>query len=129
MLIIKIAALTLAGGLLVLALKKEQPAFSFLVSVCGAGAILVLTFQQISPLLELIKILTEGKLLSGGYSFSCLLQVLGIALVAQFAADLCRESGMNAAAGMVELCGRMLAMLQALPLLQSLIGSLSSFLQ
>lgn len=36
---------------------------------------------------------------------------------------------MSAAAGMVELCGRMLAMLQALPLLQSLVGSLSSFLQ
>lgn len=129
MLIIKIAALVLAGGLLVLTLKKEQPAFAFLVSVCGAGAVLVLTFQQISPLLQLIETLTDGTLLAGGHSFGCLLQVLGITLVAQFAADLCRESGMNAAAGAVELCGRMLAMLQALPLLQSLIGSLSSFLQ
>lgn len=129
MLIIKVAALVLAGGLLVLALKKEQPAFSFLVSVCGAGSVLVLTFRQLSPLLELIETLTEGTVFSGGQGFGCVLQVLGIALVAQFAADLCRESGMNAAAGAVELCGRMLAMLQALPLFQSLVGSLSSFLQ
>ena len=129
MLIIKIAALVLAGGLLVLALKKEQPAFSFLVSVGGAGAVLALTFRQMSPLLDLIRTLTGYAPLSGGQSFGCVLQVLGIALVAQLAADFCREAGMNAAAGMVELCGRILAMLQALPLLQSLVGSLSSFLQ
>ena len=129
MLIIKIAALVLAGGLLVLVLKKEQPAFAFLVSVCGAGVVLVLTFRQISPLLELIETLTAGTLFAGGQGIGCVLQVLGISLVAQFAADLCRESGMGAAASAVELCGRMLAMLQALPLLQSLVGSLSSFLQ
>ena len=129
MLIIKIAALVLAGGLLVLVLKKEQPAFAFLVSVCGAGAVLVLTFRQISPLLELIETLTAGTLFADGQGIGCVLQVLGISLVAQFSADLCRESGMGAAANAVELCGRMLAMLQALPLLQSLVGSLSSFLQ
>lgn len=129
MLIIKIAALVLAGGLLVLALKKEQPAFSYLVSICGAGAVLVLTFRQITPLLDLIETLTAYTPMGGGQSFGCVLQVLGIALVAQMAADFCRESGMSAAAGMVELCGRMLAMLQALPLLQSLVASLSFFLQ
>lgn len=129
MLIIKIAALVLAGGLLVLALKKEQPAFSFLVSVCGAGAILALTFRQITPLLDLVRTLSAYTSLGDGQTFGFVLQVLGIALVAQLAADFCREAGMSAAAGMVELCGRMLAMLQALPLLQSLVGSLSSFLQ
>lgn len=129
MLIIKIAALVLAGGLLVLALKKEQPAFSFLVSVGGAGAVVALTFRQMAPLLDLIQTLAGYVPLSGGQSFGCVLQVLGIALVAQLAADFCREAGMSAAAGMVELCGRILAMLQALPLLQSLVGSLSSFLQ
>nr|WP_317401564.1 stage III sporulation AC/AD family protein [uncultured Gemmiger sp.] len=128
MLIIKIAAMVLAGGLLVLTLKKEQPAYSFLVSVCGAGAVLVLTFRQVEPVLRLIETLTAYTAFPGGQSFGCVLQVLGISLVAQLAADLCRESGMSAAAGAVELCGRMLAMLQALPLLQSLVGSLSSFL-
>lgn len=129
MLIIKIAALVLAAGLLVLTLKKDQPSFSFLVSVCGAGAVLLLTFRQIEPLLGLLEELTSYTTFPGGQGIGCVLQVLGIALVAQLAADLCRESGMSAAAGVVELCGRMLAMLQALPLLQSLVGSLSSFLR
>lgn len=129
MLMLKIAALAVVAGLLVLALKKDQPAFAFVVSVCGAGAVLALAFQQITPLLELIHTLSDYTGAQTGQSFGCVLQVLGIALAAQTAADFCREAGMSAAAGAVELCGRLLAMMQALPLLQSLVASLSAFLQ
>ena len=65
---------------------------------------------------------------AGGDSFSILLQVLAIAFVAQLAADLCREAGLAAAAFCMEFVGRILAMLQALPLLQSLLASFLSFL-
>ena len=58
-----------------------------------------------------------------------LLRVLGIALVAQFAADTCKEAGLSAAATAVERCGRVVALLQALPLLQSLLGSFADYLQ
>ena len=51
-----------------------------------------------------------------------------IAFVAQLAADLCREAGLAAAAFCMEFVGRILAMLQALPLLQSLLASFLSFL-
>jgi len=64
-----------------------------------------------------------------GQSPAVLLQVLGIALVAQLAADTCKESGLSAAATAIELCGRVLALLQALPLLQSLLGSFAAYLQ
>ena len=53
----------------------------------------------------------------------------GIALVAQFAADLCREAGLAAAASAVDLCGRALALLQALPLLQQLLDAFAGYLQ
>ena len=69
---------------------------------------------------------TAGQ--AGGDSFSILLQVLAIAFVAQLAADLCREAGLAAAAFCMEFVGRILAMLQALPLLQSLLASFLSFL-
>ena len=64
-----------------------------------------------------------------GQSPAVLLQVLGIALVAQLAADTCKEAGLSAAATAIELCGRVLALLQALPLLQSLLGSFAASLQ
>ena len=115
MLVLKIAALALVAGLLVLTLKKDQPAFAFLVSAGSAGAVL-----------DLVETLSRY---AGGQSAGCILRVLGIALIAQFAADLCRESGLAAAANAAELGGRALALLQALPLFQSLVDSLLHFLQ
>lgn len=69
-----------------------------------------------------------GRVFSGAEPGS-VLQVLGIALVAQLAADTCKEAGLSAAATAIELCGRVLALLQALPLLQSLLGSFAAYLQ
>ena len=104
MLILKAAALAIVVCVLVLCLKKDQPGFAFLLSLCGVA----------------------GQ--AGGDSFSILLQVLAIAFVAQLAANLCREAGLAAAAFCMEFVGRILAMLQALPLLQSLLASFLSFL-
>ena len=90
------------------------------------AAVLALAAQQMQPVLDLVETLSRY---AGGQSAGCILRVLGIALIAQFAADLCRESGLAAAANAAELGGRALALLQALPLFQSLVDSLLHFLQ
>ncbi len=118
----KVAALAMVLCALSLTLKKDQPAFAFLVSVGGALCLLALTAQKLLGLLDWVRSLAA---LTQTQSVSCLLTVLGIAVVSQFAADLCRESGLYAAATLVELCGRVLAMLQMLPLLQSLLDVFS----
>ena len=87
---------------------------------------LALAAQQVQPVLDLVETISRY---AGGQSAGCILRVLGIALIAQFAADLCRESGLAAAANAAELGGRALALLQALPLFQSLVDSLLHFLQ
>lgn len=126
MLIFKLAALSFVTALLSLSLKKEQPAYAFLVSLGGASAVLVVLVKQIEPVLEWLRTL---ETMVPGQSVTCLLRVLGIALVSQLAADICREGGMSAAATGTELCGRILALLQALPLLQELLASYAGYLQ
>ena len=64
-----------------------------------------------------------------GKEISCLLRVLGIAIVAQLTSDICKEAGMSAAATATELCGRICALFQALPLLQDLLDSYAGYLQ
>lgn len=122
----KLAVLAFVAAVLSLALKKEQPAYAFLVSVCAAAGMLVVLVQQLEPVLQWIQKL-NGTLPGNG--LQCLFQILGIAIVAQLAGDICREAGMSAAATAVELCGRALALLQALPLLQTLLDSYAGYLQ
>ncbi|MDY5782303.1 MAG: stage III sporulation AC/AD family protein [Gemmiger sp.] len=125
MLILKAAALAIVICVLALCLKKDQPGFAFLVSVCGALCLLAMSVAQIEPV---IRQLRELAALVEAPSFGILLRVLAIALIAQLAADLCRECGLASAGFCVELFGRVLAMMEALPLLQSLVQSFLSFL-
>ena len=125
MLILKAAALAIVICVLALCLKKDQPGFAFLVSVCGALCLLAMSASQIEPV---IRQLRELAALVEAPSFGILLRVLAIALIAQLAADLCRECGLASAGFCVELFGRVLAMMEALPLLQSLVQSFLSFL-
>ena len=98
MLLCKLAAAVLVAAVLTLLLKKDQPAFAFLVSVCTAAGLLAIVVRQVQPLLDWLRTL-DGYF--QGQSPAVLLQVLGIALV----------------------------LLQALPLLQSLLGSFAAYLQ
>ena len=126
MLLFKLAAVAFVAAILSLALKKEQPAYAFLVSVCAAAGLLAAVTQQIEPVLSWLNTL-DG--IFPGQGIGCLLRVLGIVITAQLAADICREAGMAAAATVAELCGRILALLQALPLLQELLDSYAGYLQ
>lgn len=126
MLLCKLAALTFVAAVLSLALKKEQPAYAFLVSVCAAAGAMAVVVQQIEPVMDWLRTLNG---IFPGQGISCLLRVLGIAIIAQLASDICREAGLAATATAVELGGRVLALLQALPLLQELLASYAGYLQ
>ena len=102
------------------------PARHLAAGVCAAAGLLLAVAQQVSPLLQWLHAL-DGAL--PGQGISCLLRVLGIALISQLAGDICREAGLAAAATASELCGRVLVLLQALPLLQQLLDSYAGYLQ
>ena len=82
MLILKAAALAIVVCVLVLCLKKDQPGFAFLLSLCGAAGLLWFAVQQLRPLLARLQQLA-GQ--AGGDSFSILLQVLAIAFFVKLA--------------------------------------------
>ena len=126
MLILKAAALALILCVFTLVLKKDQPAFAFLASTCGVVCLLAFSAGQLIPLIQWLRALSRYGV---GGSAATLLQILGIALVAQFSADLCREAGLGAAASALDLGGRLLALVQAAPMLQTLLDAFSGFLR
>ena len=57
MLLCKLAAAVLVAAVLTLLLKKDQPAFAFLVSVCTAAGLLAIVVRQVQPLLDWLRTL------------------------------------------------------------------------
>ena len=56
-LLCKLAAAVLVAAVLTLLLKKDQPAFALLVSVCTAAGLLAVAMHQIEPLLAWLRTL------------------------------------------------------------------------
>lgn len=126
MLLFKLAVVAFVAAVLSLSLKKEQPAYAFLISVGAAVLLVAAVMQQILPVVDWLNTMNEYI---PGNGTACLLRVLGIALVAQLAGDICHEAGLTACATAAELGGRVLALWQALPLLQELLASYAGYLQ
>ncbi|MGN0976392.1 MAG: SpoIIIAC/SpoIIIAD family protein [Gemmiger sp.] len=126
MLLVRVAALAMVLCVFSLLVKKDQPAFFLLISLGGAVCLLGMIFQKFGPLFDWFRTLTDSM---GSGAFGSLVHVLGIALVCDFAACACKDAGLASVAAAVELCGRGLALLEAMPLLQDLIDYFMRFLQ
>ena len=83
MLLYKLAAAVLVAAVLTLLLKKDQPAFAFLVSVCTAAGLLAIIVRQVQPLLDWLRTLDGygmGGILADDMGLGKTVQVLSYLL-------------------------------------------------
>lgn len=117
--IIGICAAAIAAALLALWLKKSTPHFALLLSL-GAGIVIfaaVLTFIP-SVLTKIEDLLSQTGMLSQ-YG-TILFKTLGICFICQLSSDACRDAGQNALASKVELAGKLMIVVLALPLIENI---------
>ena len=102
-----------------LLLKDFNKGYAAIVAAAGAVGIAVLVFTRLTPVIEFVSSLAER----GGINeyFSVLIKCLGIGLLSQAGADMCRDLGENGIAGKVELAGRITILVLCLPVLRSVI--------
>lgn len=111
----KIVALCLAGTLLLVFLKPARPEYAMLLRL----ALLLVVF---AALLEGVGSVVSGTSAlmtlvgENGEIVRVMLKALGISLVAQIASDLCKDSGEQTLAGVVELAAKIGILIMALPL-------------
>ena len=94
--------------------------------LCGAivlyGGVLLLLL----PLIEELRGMTESRILTN-YS-KTMLKALGIALLSELVSGICRDSGEGTVGSMVEMAGKAVILLLALPLIRSLIETVEGLL-
>ncbi len=115
--------LKLCGGALLCAvailLLKGTGAVSWPLQWGGQILLIGAALLMLQPMFAYLGELCEAR--GMGESASLLLRGLGVALLTQFCADLCRTSGENVLAGSVELAGKAELLLLCLPQLQELV--------
>ena len=107
-------------------LKQIRPDFLPLARIGIAVAIGVMALSVITPLVTYINSLFSSTSL--GEWGGSVLKALGIAIVVQIAADICRDCGESSAASGVELIGKLEILLLCLPIIKSILETVREVL-
>ena len=124
---IRIGVIAVAAALLAAWVKSVKPEYSLWIT--AAAGILLGSFA----LTKLGDIVTELQLVqkflsSYGTYFKLLIKMIGIAYVAEFSADLCKDAGANVLASQVELLGKLSVLILCMPVMTSLLETIDYFL-
>lgn len=121
--IFQIVGVALAAAILVVVLRKERPEMALLLSIT-AGVVIFLfilpSVAQVARLLEELSVQAHVKLIYIGQ----ILRIIGIAYVAEFGAQICRDAGEVAVASKVEMAGKVIILVLAIPILSAVLDLL-----
>ncbi|MCL2035827.1 MAG: stage III sporulation AC/AD family protein [Oscillospiraceae bacterium] len=118
--LIPIVGAGIIAALLSIVIKQYKPEFGIYISLIAGIVILLAVIRQISPVLTLIRELTDTVSLDAVYG-AALLKALAICYITQLAGDTCRDSGETAIAAKIEMAGKLAIVLVSLPLFKGLV--------
>ena len=117
--ILAFCGMAVITAILSVMIKKTLPEYSVAINL-AAGAILVLSFiSAISPVISYVKTLIEKSGINSENEI-ILFKTLGICLVTQFICDACKDAGENSIAAKVEMGGKFMILITAIPLFESI---------
>lgn len=117
--IISIAGLGVVAAILSITLRKDKPEMAMLLGV-GAGAILLIAFlSMLSPVMDFLKDLAARAELQSEH-LNLLFKVVGVAYIAEFASQVCKDAGEGAIASKIEMGGKLVILVLCLPIMGSL---------
>jgi len=108
-------------------LREEQPSWAVLVGIAFVAVVFLALMPQFSSAFQAVTALAREAQVSSLY-LNPVLKTIGVAYVTSFGAQISREAGEEAISGMIELAGKLVILLIALPLLQAILNTLFGIL-
>lgn len=125
MTILKIAGVAVLALCMLSVVRASRPELAAPLAVAAGLCILLMVLDGLEAVRDFVDTATHRFGLDGGY-IKVVLKVVGIAYIAQFSAQLCRDCGEGALACKVEFAGRLLVLTASLPAIISILELLSS---
>ncbi|GFR36775.1 stage III sporulation protein AD [Insulibacter thermoxylanivorax] len=125
--IIQIVGLGLLVTILSLVLKEQKPMFAFLITTSAALFIFIFLVDKIAAVIRVIEDLALETNVNMVY-LKTILKIIGIAYIAELGAQIVRDSGHASIASKIELAGKVLILVMAIPIIEVLIKTVLSML-
>lgn len=125
--IVQIVGLGLIATFLALILKEQKPVFAFLLTLFVGVMIFLILIGYIDRIITMLKQLAVSSGLKMIY-VETILKIIGIAYIAEFGAQIARDAGQEAIASKIELAGKVLILLMAIPIIKTIIETVLGLL-
>ncbi|HDR6308655.1 TPA: stage III sporulation protein AD [Bacillus cereus] len=123
----QIVGLGLVATFLAAVLNQHKSSITSLFIVFVGSVMFLLLIDQIHSILQMIdRVASEAKV-SNVY-VETLLKIIGIAYIAEFGAQITKDAGQGAIASKIELAGKILILVMAIPILTVVIETILGFL-
>jgi stage III sporulation protein AD len=125
--IIQIVGLGLIATVLILIIKEQKPMFAFLLAVFTGVAIFLLLIGKITSVIRVLEDLAVKSNINLIF-LKTILKIIGIAYIAEFGAQVVRDAGQESIASKIELSGKILIMVMAVPIITVIIETVVKLL-
>jgi len=125
--IIQIVGLGFVVTVLTLVLKEHKPLFAFLLTAITGIGIFLFLLGKISAVIDVLENLAAQTNVNTMF-LKTILKIIGIAYIAEFGAQIVRDSGLESVASKIELAGKVLIMVMAIPMISVIIETVDRLL-
>jgi len=125
--ILQIVGIGLIAAVLSITLKQEKPEMALFIGIAAGALILLLLIGEIRDIVVFIQRISVQANVDFMY-LSTIFKVIGIAYIAEFGSQICKDAGENAIASKIELGGKLIILVLTIPILTALMEVITDIL-
>lgn len=125
--IMQVVAIAVVAAILILVIRQEKPELAFQVSLAAGLIIFVLIVWKVVDIINVLERLAVRADLNMVF-LGTLMRIIGIAYIAEFGTQICKDAGQSALAFKVELAGKLLILVLAVPIITTILDTVSRLL-
>ncbi|SHE62052.1 stage III sporulation protein AD [Desulforamulus putei] len=121
--ILQIVGLGLVVCVLAIILRQQKPPMATLLTMTAGVIIFFIMMPQITGVFNILRDLAGQANISMVY-MGTILKIAGIAYIADFGSQICRDAGENALASKIEFAAKIIVLVMAVPIIVAVLQSL-----
>lgn len=125
--IIQVVGLGLVVTFMILLLQEQKPMFAFLLAAFAGVFIFLALVGKITEVIQVLKNLAQQANVNQLF-LEIILKIIGIAYIAEFGAQVTRDAGQGSIAAKIELAGKVLILVMAIPIITVIIETIVNIL-
>lgn len=124
----QIVGLALIVTVISVVLKQIRPEIALQLTILAGASIFILVMSKIKIIVDLLQNLADQANISS-YYLLIVLKIVGVAYLAEFGAQICRDAGEGALASKIELAAKVAVIVLAIPIIVAITESLIRLVQ